>query len=400
MRALLRGLRIWTGAPRAAGETATVGGDLLVQDERLSVVGGRCAARDADRVWDYDGCFAVPGLIDAHVHLCLDPALLSPDDQAKVPPRERDAAMEQRALDMVRAGITTARDLGEGEWRALRLRDRIAAGSVPGPRLLCAGQPLTSAGGHCHFWGGEAEGRDAQRAVIARQIDRGVDWIKVMATGGVFTKGSGVRTVQFEMAELAAAVAQSAAAGLGVAAHCHGRAGIENAAAAGVRTVEHCSFAGEEGFGSDFDAATVALLRERGTVVSPTVNAGWGRRATRDGEPTGFFGRMSRVLRALRDEGVPMIASTDAGIPGVRHDALAEGIVAFAHYADLTPLDALRSATVDSAAALGLGGVCGALVPGLSADILILDGDPLLDLGALCRPVAVHARGRLAPPPE
>jgi len=275
----------------------------------------------------------------------------------------------------------------------------LSAQGVPGAinyqgRLLDnAGQPVTTPGGHCHFWGGEAGGRAEQRAVIERQIARGVDWIKVMATGGVFTKGSGVTRAQFDAADLSEMVALARAAGRPVAAHCHGTLGIAHAAAAGVRTVEHCSFAGDKGFGSDLDTCTVAVLAEHGSWVSPTVNGGWIRRTLHEGRVSDFFERMSAVFAALREAGVPMIASTDAGIPGVPHDQLAAGLLAFARYAGYTPVEVLRAATSESARALGLGDVCGRIRPGLSADLLVVEGDPLQDLAVLQRPVCVVARG-------
>jgi imidazolonepropionase-like amidohydrolase len=303
--------------------------------------------------------------------------------------------MLARAGEMVRAGITTARDLGAGEWRELALRDAIARGELPGPRLLCAGQPLTVPSGHCHFWGGVAANAAERASVVERQLEHGVDWIKVMATGGVFTKGSGVDRAQFDEAALRETVERAGRAGRSVAAHCHGAAGIRNAARAGVRTIEHCSFAGSEGFGSDLDPDVVLDVARSGAWVSPTVNAGWARRLEKDGQSTPFHDRMRAVLAALRGAGVPLIASTDAGIPGVRHRDLPVALRAFAHYADLTPLEVLRSATSESARALGLADVCGAVRPGLSADLVVVEGDPLLDLGVLERPLLVLTRGRM-----
>jgi len=268
------------------------------------------------------------------------------------------------------------------------------------PRRLCAGQPLTRPEGHCHFWGGGARGPEEQRAVVARQIEAGVDWIKIMATGGVFTKGSSVRDAQFDRAEIAAVCAQAARAGLAVAAHCHGTLGIRHAAEGGVRTIEHCSFAGDDGFGSDFDADVVAAIARAGAAVSPTVNAGWQRRlADGSGRPSGFFRRMSTALRALREAGVPLVASTDAGIPGVAHHRLAEGLLAFQRYAALAPVELLRSATSDSAAALGLGGETGRVKPGLAADLVAVRDDPTRDPATLLDPVFVMARGRVVRAP-
>jgi len=151
----------------------------------------------ASRRLSIDGFVAMPGLIDAHVHMDLDPAIGSPAKQDEVSDEDRRLRMIARAGAMLRAGITTARDLGAGDYRELDLRDGIARGDVIGPRLLCAGQPLTIPGGHCHFWNGVTANATERAACVARQLDREVDWVKVMATGGVFTKGSGVQKSQF-----------------------------------------------------------------------------------------------------------------------------------------------------------------------------------------------------------
>lgn len=350
-------------------------------------------ARDAIDLGDR---VIVPGLIDAHVHLELDPALKSPKEQLAVPEPARRAAMARRAGAMLAAGITTTRDCGGGGYMEHDLRGEIDAGRVPGPRLLCCGRPITTPGGHCHFWGGEVDGEAAIDERVGEQIEAGSDWVKVMATGGVFTPGGArARDTQFDEAALRRVVDAAAAGGRSVAAHCHGTAGIALAARAGVRTIEHASFAGERGFGTDLDLALMREMAASELWVSPTVNAGWGRRRVDEGgQPTGFFTRMSTALRAQRDHGIRFIASTDAGIPGVVHSELVAGLEAFAAFADLRPVDVLRAATSESARALGLASETGRIAPGLFADFLVLDADPLEDLSALRDPAWVVIRGR------
>ena len=134
--------------------------------------------------------------------------------------------------------------------------------------------------------------------------------------------------------------------------------------------------------------------------VSPTVNVGWARRLEKNGQPSPFARRMGACLRQLREAGVPLIASTDAGIPGVEHHGLPVALPVFARYAGLTPVDALRAAPSESARALGLERETGALHSGLAADIVVVDGDPLHDLGVLLRPRLVVARGQIVEPEE
>jgi len=393
MKIRLGTARIWDGTAPATTREAL---DLVVEGGEITSIGEAPGGKADSVVHLPRNAVAIPGLIDAHVHMDLDPFLLAPDDQFKPSRSDRDLRMIARAGAMVAAGITTARDLGAGEWRELALRDAIARGELPGPRLVCAGQPLTVEQGHCHFWGGVATGPEEQSEVVRRQLAHGVDWVKVMATGGYFTKGSGVERAQFSADELRQAVALASEAGLAVAAHCHGKAGIRNAAQAGVRTIEHCSFASGDGYGADYDAEIVKEIVAAGAWVSPTVNANWLRRMEKDGAPTDFFRNMRGVLGGLRAAGIPLLASTDAGIPGVHHHRLAAGLLAFAKYADLSPVEVLRTATSDSAVGLGLESTCGRIEPGLSADILVLAGDPLEDLALLEDPILVVARGRIA----
>jgi len=385
------GARLWDGdAP-----------DHLRGVDALRIEGGRIAALgrsgdldgSANRI-ELRGASLLPGLIDAHVHLDLDPRLATPQQQAEVPPERAEQALIERAGAMLRAGITTARDLGGPAWRELALRDRIARGEVWGPRLVCAGQPLTTPRGHCWFWGGEAADAEALERGVACQIERGADWIKLIATGGRITAGTLPHEPQFSAEELGRAVRAAAERGRPAAAHCHGTAGILNSALAGVRSAEHCSFAGSSGFGSDFDPRVAELLAKRGVWVSATVNAGWARYYDANGEPSAFARRMSAVYLGLRSAGVRLVASTDAGIPGVAHDGLPHALGVFARIAGLDPRAALRAATAEAADALVLSQTTGRLRVGLAADVLAVDGDPLRDLGALSRPLRVFARGR------
>ncbi len=341
---------------------------------------------------DCTGLTVLPGLIDAHVHMVLDPAIASLTDQLMQSESDIRDKMVRRAEAMVRHGITTARDLGGGNWLELELRDRIDAGEIIGPRLKCAGQPVTSVKGHCHFWGGEATDADAAVAVIQRQHEHGVDLIKVMATGGMQTPNSEPKDSQFDQPTLSAIVAAANSRGYPVAAHCHGTSGIRHAAHAGVRSIEHCSWIGADGKREPYDPTVAREIAQRGIWVSPTVNAGWGR------YPEAFTARVRENFLGLKAQGCRLVASTDAGIPNVRHEDLARALPVFARLAELTPLEVLRSATSECADALGLAEVTGTLREGLAADLLFVPGDPLTDLSVLQRPAMVVARGRAFAP--
>ena len=371
-------LRIWDGLAQryAKADAIAVEGDTIVAIGR-GLKGEDCR-----------GLTVIPGLIDAHVHMVLDPALSSAAEQVAEAPDIVRRKMVLRAEAMLRAGITTARDLGGGAWLELELRDRINAGEVAGPRLLCAGQPITSIGGHCHFWGGEAADVPAAQAVIERQQAHGVDLIKLMATGGMLTPQSQPKDAQFDQAATSAIVAAANARGFDVAAHCHGTPGIRHAANAGVRSIEHCSWIGADGRRGDYDIDVVREIARRDIWVSPTINAGWARF---DGAAAA---KITDHLRVLKENGCRLVASTDAGIPRVRHEDLARALPVFARLAELSPVETLRCATSGCAAALGLADTTGTLREGACADLLFVRGDPLADLVALLEPAMVVARGR------
>ncbi|CAE7244756.1 unnamed protein product [Symbiodinium necroappetens] len=341
----------------------------------------------------------MPGLIDAHVHVEFSERFPL-HDQPELSAAQLRQEMAERALRMLRSGITTARDLGGRNYAALGLRDAIRKGECLGPRLLCAGQPLTVPRGHCHQWGGEAGSLEEALAVVDRQVENRVDWIKVMATGGMRTPGTNVEEAAFSVHDLKEVVARATAKSLAVAAHAHGAQGVVHAVQAGCRTVEHCTWIAKAGQWGCVDASTVEAMARQGIAVAPTAHANW------RSKPMGHrnYTRMCSALQQLRAAGIQLLASSDAGaIPGLPHDALHAGIQVLAEMARMTPVEALKAATSASAAVLGLEAECGRLIPRLSADFLVVAGNPTEDLGALGRPALVVVEGRrvepLAPPP-
>ena len=227
-------------------------------------------------------------------------------------------------------------------------------------------------------------------------MEHGADWIKVMATGGVITRGSSIREAQFSADELRVLREAADRHGRPVAAHCHGTAGIRNATEARLRTIEHCSWAGEAGFGSDFDPELPKRMAAQDTWISPTINAGWRRFLVgKNGEPSRFLAHMQEIFRDTLSAGARLIASTDAGIPNVRHHDLPRALEVMRIFTGLARVDVLRAATSESARALCLEGETGELRPGTSADVLVLAGDPLGDLRLLEAPHLVLARGVL-----
>jgi imidazolonepropionase-like amidohydrolase len=357
---------------------------LVIDGPAIAAAG---AGSGAPETFDASGCTVLPGLIDAHVHLCWN----ADTDWRAVYDRESPsrvmARMAGNAQRMAAAGITTVRDLGAPTALSVDLRDAIADGLIAGPSLLVAGAPITTTGGHCWFLGGEADGEVELRKAVRARVRDGVDWIKIMATGGNMTRGTNTIAAQYALEEMRVVVDEARRLRKRVAAHCHGTAGIRIAVEAGADTIEHCTFSGA-GNTIDFDPVIVSEMAARRTVVSPTVSVGY-RRWRDDGLHT----RRAEVLRSIFASGTPVVMSTDCGIPGVPHDALAGGMEVLAELSGLSPFDALKLATSQAAELLGLTDR-GILREGARADVLIVEGDPLTGLGALNRVRAVFAGGR------
>ncbi|GGT71576.1 amidohydrolase family protein [Streptomyces atratus] len=338
---------------------------------------------------DYPDGTLLPGLVDAHVHLVLD---AGPDPVAAL--READDAtvakgIAERALGLLNAGVTTVRDLGDRNGLVTVFRDAVRAGRLPGPRVLAAGTPVTGPGGHCWFLGGEVSGADASRALVRRNVERGTDLIKVMATGGGITKGGPpIWAPQFTAEELRIIVQEAASAGLPVAAHAHGTAGIVAAVEAGVSTIEHCTWIDQDGFRLLDDV--VDEIAARGIGVCPAASPDWRGFAERFGHERAE--EMFGGIRRMRERGVRLLTGTDAGVSRAVFDDFVSSLEFFAHLG-CTSQEIVDLATCEAAEALGLGKVTGRLLPGLRADLLVVEGNPLSDLQALRRVRLVMADG-------
>jgi imidazolonepropionase-like amidohydrolase len=375
--------------------TALRNAAVLVEDGRIARIGTRpeVMAQAQVPVLECGPATILAGLIDVHVHLVFDAGpdpvghLAAVDDAALL------LEMAGRARRLLDAGVTTVRDLGDRSHLAVRLREAIAAGHLPGPRILTAGAPLTPTGGHCWFLGNEADGVGAVTAAVRRNLREGADLTKVMVTGGTMTVGGPPpHRLQFSPDELRATVTETARFGRRVAAHVHGIDGVEAALDAGVHTLEHCSFATA---GSPAAPARRAALIDRiaasGTYVCPTFSAVL--TAVQEQRGPEVLRPWLDLVREQDRAGVLLVAGTDAGIQDAPFDRYAEGLLWY-HRAGLAPETVLEMATGRAADALGTADRTGRLRPGLDADLIVVPGDPRTDLGVLADPVLVVARGR------
>lgn len=363
-------------------------GALVVEGPSVTWV-GRAGDLSADvsgqaDVQDLGAVTVLPGLIDAHVHLGFDggPApvrrMMAESDAQQV------VTMVASARALLSVGVTTARDLGARSYLDVVVRDAIAAGTVRGPRMITAGAPLTVTGGHCWFMGAEVDSEQDIRQMVRRHHKAGVDLIKVMATGGNMTPGSAPRHAQFTRDELAVAVEEAHRLGKRVAAHAHGVEGIVRALDAGVDTLEHCSFQTADGLGGVVPEVAERIASS-GTVVSPTCNCRLPQ--LQQARP-----QLQFPAGELYRRGVPIIASTDAGIDHNPHHGFVEGLEAMTGLG-IPNRDVLLAATSRAADALGLGGVVGELTSGASADVIAVAGAPDQDVSALRNLRYVLARG-------
>ena len=365
---------------------------LLIEDGKVVAVSATSQAKipsDAVRI-ELPDATVLPGLIDAHTHLTMDPRF-GYDTLSISAPRASLIGARNARLTLL-AGFTTVRNVGAQGFTDVALRDAINAGDVPGPRMLVSGPALSITGGHCdnnmlpfeyHATdGGVADGIAAVQHKVRENIKYGADLIKVCATGGVLSLGDNPQASQYTLEEMKAIVADAHRLGRKVAAHAHGAEGIRWAAEAGVDSIEH---------GSYIDDAGIAVMKEHGTYLVPTLylgdwmieNAGLTRL------PPPLLAKAQEVIPAARKNiahafasGVKIAFGTDAAV--YPHGLNAHEFAVMVRLG-LTPLQAIQAATINAADLLGWSARVGTLEPGAWADIVAVDGDPLKDVTTLER---------------
>ncbi len=394
---LLTGARILD----PAGEHLLDGRDVLIENGRIAAIGaaGTLQAPAGTQRIDLAGLTLIPGLIELHSHLLLHPYDETPwDDQVLKEPLElRTIRAVVAARATLEAGFTTVRDLGtEGAGFAdVSLRDAIAQGMIPGPRIFAATRALVATG--CYGPSGfdprwdvpkgaqEVTGPVEMRKAVREQIAAGADWIKVYAD---YRRRPGITTPTFTQEEMAAAVDEARSAGLQVAAHAYTEEGIRRAVLAGVATIEH---------GTNVTDELLALMKKKGVVLVPTLAAseaisryaGW-----KPGEPEPQRIRETREMfaRALKS-GVTIANGSDVGV--FAHGRNARELELMVAYG-MTPGQALRAATATAAAVLRKDKELGRIAPGYLADLVAVKGDPLADISVIERPALVVKSGQVA----
>ena len=349
----------------------------------------------------FTGCTIIPGLVDSHVHLTFS--------ASAVPLRElqtdSDGALLLRAAANARAalqaGVTTLRDLGSQRRVVFELRDAIAKGVIPGPRILASGCPITCLGGHLHFLGGVVEGRNGVARLAEKLVEQGADVIKVIGTGGNMTQGSDPLRAQFSVDEVRAAVEVGKAAGLRTTVHARGVNGIRVAVQAGVDGIEHARMEVAPGKW-EFDDELAREMAANGITAAPTFAASFrALQCAAVGAQVGVrpgaipIAVRQQNARRLRECGVRVVAGTDAGAALARFEEAINVELELLVGAGWTPLEALEAATMGSAEAIGRATEIGSLEPGKLADLVVVRGDPTRSISDVRQVERVFTGGRL-----
>lgn len=362
------------------------GSDRIYKNTAIAVENGRIAGLLPGRECPAEGCLAlpgmmlIPGLIDAHVHLCLRGKDGEMDGLSRLDEKALCAILRENLQKNLAKGITTVRDLGcpPSMMRLLAKRDM----PMDVPRVVASGPALTVPHGHGFYFGLPLKAEAEIAVALDLLDDLGADLVKIMATGGNSTPGTNVDACQFTDSFFAQMVKEAHERGKKVACHVHGLAGVQQCIRAGVDSIEH---------GSYMDEATQDALAGSGIFYIATICPG---KLLKDLPPAASdrVGRRHALIRRGAQTGVRFGAGTDAGIPGIEHGSLVHEVQELARLG-LGPRRALRAATTDNAELLGLAG-CGRLAPGCAADFAAYRGDVTKELSLIERPEFIMRAGR------
>jgi imidazolonepropionase-like amidohydrolase len=365
--------------------------DIMVEKSKITQIADSITSK-AEREIDVAGKFVLPGIIDCHVHLSMNGGPHPMADMSKCRESEAFLVELKSAEELVRSGITTVRDCGGIACESIVIRDAISAGKVIGPRVIPCISAIKIPGGH--FYGMEVTGPQEARKAARVLIRDGAEFIKLMATGGLGKIGEQPGVVELDVDEMKAAIDEGKKHGMASSAHCHSKEGMMNALEAGVSTLEHCTFLDDE---------VIEKMLEQDVFMVPTFSPYCQMdRYGLDNGVSPYMCKMSKDICAYKNKtfpkaykkGVKIAFGRDAGAPLTRHG---EYFIEMSEMeaAGVSRKDIIISATETAAKALRIYDETGSLETGKSADILVLDADPLHDLLNFKKVSAVIADGRL-----
>src|SRR5271165_6126561 len=379
-------------------------GMVVVSGTKIEAVGSDVKIPDNAQVIDLGDATLLPGFIDAHVHLSQES---SPDwyhdnfDSLMRFPAEQALYGAHYAKVTLEAGVTTVRDVGSNDYISLGLRNAIAAGMIPGPRMLVSNYAIGSTGGHADQdpvppqriavagpIQGVCNGAEECRAAVRYQIKYGADVIKFMPSGGVLSLSDPVDNVQLTQEEMNAIVSEAHAWSRKVAAHCHGDRAAKMALAAGVDSIEHGSFLKDD---------TLQEMKRKHVYLVATIFAGAWVGEHLDRYPPAIAVKVRAAAAQIQQMfqhavkiGVPIAMGTDAGVEPHGMNAREFSLMT---KNGMAPAKALMAGTAGGADLLGIADQTGTLQPGKSADIVAVPGNPLKDMAATEHPLFVMKEG-------
>ena len=399
MKLVLKADRLIDGSSSKVIPNAAV----VIEGETISKVCSQSELTEIElaeaRVIDSSGGTLMPGFIEMHSHIHCS---AESDAYTHITTETNETFLlrgSQAVRSSLSSGVTTMRDLGSRNEVVFPLRQSIEEGIIPGPRLLVAGTPITTTGGHCNTFGTEADSSEQVVRAIRNQFKLGADHIKIMSTGGGFTPGTNVRAPQYDWTTLRDAVKDAERLGLKMAAHCHATEGVRNCVKAGIHNLVHCSWLSENPEELyDYDPDVADQIAEKGIYVDPTLalshlNKLRGRVKTPDSGAMADPERRFEILRDMWHRGVKFVTGMDSGMTNAHFDDFAYIPEVMVNSMGISPMEAITCATKTSSECLGRDNEIGTITPGKSADVLIINGDPSVKIEALHNVDTIVARG-------
>ena len=376
------------------GSTPINQGAVVIEGDKITKVTTQNKITESDRLEAFEYNFSegtiIPGFIEMHSHIHCS---AHPTDAYEHITTESNETFIIRGTQALRSalmsGVTTMRDLGSKNEIIFPLKNAIIEGILPGPRLLAAGTPITTTGGHCNSFGTEADTSEDVVQAVRKQFKFGADCIKIMSTGGGFTPGTNVRQPQYTADIIRDAVADADRLGLKVSAHCHGTAGIKNCVEAGIHNLIHCSWMSENPDELyNYIPEIADEIAEKHIYVDPTLalshlNKLRGKKPSPASGMASNPERRFEILRDMWDRGVKFVTGMDSGMSNANFSDFPYIPEVMVKEMKISPMEALICATKTSAECLELSDQIGTLKEGKSADLLVINGDPLADITKL-----------------